>query len=65
MEHCSACGGQRLQCRCRAHDPRFARWSGWCPGSLEADALGIDLNDFHSRGLAQTLLIKPPPRGRR
>jgi hypothetical protein len=35
------------------------RWSGWWPGSLEARALGIDLNRFHSQGWAEKLFVKP------
>ena len=59
IEQCSACGTQRFQCNCEAHDPCFARWSGWWPGSLESQALGIDLNEFHSQGYAAMLFKKP------
>ena len=49
VERCSVCGNQRLQCDCEGHDPAFSRWSGFWPGSLESDALGIDLNEFYLR----------------
>jgi hypothetical protein len=62
VEFCSVCGNQRLQCSCANHDPQFARWSGWWPGLLEADALGIDLNEFHEQRYAEKLFIKPPVR---
>ena len=42
-----------------AHDPWFARWTGFPPGELEAAALGIDLNEFFSLGLHRIFLVKP------
>ncbi|MHC4951556.1 MAG: hypothetical protein ACYTEU_11320 [Planctomycetota bacterium] len=59
VEQCSACGYQRLQCDCKEHDPAFSRWSGWWPGSLEAEALGLDLNQFHIEGYGMKLFKKP------
>lgn len=58
-EQCSVCGGQRLQCRCKGHDRAFARWTGIWPGSAESAALGIDLNEFHRRGLHRVFFVKP------
>lgn len=59
VARCSACGGQRLQCLCRLHDKQFARWTGFWPGKLEADALGISLNMLHESGIAGILFKKP------
>ena len=59
VEICSVCACQRLQCDCNAHDPAFARWSGWWPGSLEADALGLDMNQFYIQGYNEKIFIKP------
>jgi hypothetical protein len=59
VERCSACGGQWIACGHKRHDPRFSRWTGFFPGRLEADALGIDLNEFHARGLHELFFRKP------
>lgn len=61
-ERCSVCGGQRLQCDCRHHDRAFARWTGLFPGVAESAALGIDLNEFHRRGLHKVFFVKPRSR---
>jgi len=63
-EQCSACGGQRLQCRCKAHDPQFARWTGIWPGKAEATLLGLDLNEFARLGLHKIFFKKPRARRR-
>jgi len=41
VERCSACGWQRVRCRCETHDNRFARWTGFWPGELECLAVGM------------------------
>ncbi len=65
VERCSVTGQQSLSCLCdpaehdRDHDPLFARWTGYWPGSLEAASLGIDLNQLYMLGLHKLLFVKP------
>lgn len=59
VERCSSCGGQRFGCGCDDHDPVFARWTGLWPGSAEADALGVDLNQFYMLGHHKVFFVKP------
>lgn len=59
VERCSSCGGQFLVCGCEDHSPKFARWSGFWPGEAESVQLGIDLNEFHRRGLHALLFVMP------
>lgn len=59
VEHCSTCGGQKLQCDCIAHDRQFSRWTGFWPGDLESKELGIGLNEFYASGIYKKILIKP------
>ena len=64
VERCSTCGRQRISCGCdEGQDQAFARWTGLCPGSAEAAALGIDLNEFTRRGLPKIMLAKPGEAG--
>jgi hypothetical protein len=37
----------------------FARWTGLWPGSVEAEALGIDLNELYSQGYHKIFFVKP------
>lgn len=61
VERCTQCGYQRIGCDCDLdyHDGAFARWSGFWPGSLEADAMGIDLNTFYNKGYHEILFVDP------
>ena len=65
VERCSLCGGQVISCGCDhnnerdPHDPLFARWTGFWPGYLESQALGIDLNEFHRKRLNLNFFVKP------
>ena len=59
VERCSVCGNQRLTCNCIGHDKAFARWTGFWPGELEAQALEIDLNQLCELNFDQVLFVKP------
>ncbi len=59
VERCSVCGNQHIMCRCKGHDPAFARWTGIWPGDAEAKYLGIDLNELQLSGIYRVLFIKP------
>ena len=59
IEQCSNCGGQRLSCNCKNHDPKFSRWTGLWPGVAESKALNIDLNQFYTQGLNKIFFKKP------
>ena len=59
IERCSVCGSQWISCGCKKHDQKFARWTGIFPGSSESQFLGIDLNEFHRKGLYEIFFIKP------
>jgi hypothetical protein len=39
------------------HDPTFARWTGFWPGAVEAQALGIDLNQMEE--FKSIFFVKP------
>jgi len=59
IEPCSVCGCQRVSCGCKGHDMSFARWSGFLPGSLEAEALGLDMTEFYRKGYHKVFFVKP------
>lgn len=59
VERCSVCGGQRFGDDCKGHDKAFARWAGVWPGKLEAEGLGVDLNEFYTQGYNETFFVKP------
>ena len=58
IERCSVCGSQYISCGCKEHDPVFSRWTGIWPGSLEADFLGITLNEFYMKGYEKIFFVK-------
>ena len=58
-ERCSVCGRQYIQCGCKKHDKAFARWTGFFPGDIESEKLGIDLNEFHRQGFYKIFFVKP------
>jgi hypothetical protein len=47
---------------CKEHDPAFARWTGFWPGLLESQALGIDLNQFYQQDYHKIFFVKPIPK---
>jgi hypothetical protein len=60
VERCSVCGNQRLSCACKkGRDKYFARWTGIWPGEIEANYLGLDLNEFYIQGFEKIFFIKP------
>jgi hypothetical protein len=59
VERCSVCGNARVTCGCIGHDAAFARWTGFLPGSLEAFALGMDVQKLYSTGFGKLFFVKP------
>jgi len=65
VERCSVCGRQAISCgacgeeRPGEFDPAFSRWTGLWPGHAEAEALGVDLNQFHVKGYHKVFFVKP------
>lgn len=49
IERCTVCNGQRLQCNCKGHDQKKAKFDGFWPGSKEALAKGVCLNHLFGR----------------
>lgn len=58
IEYCSVCTDQFMCCGCKGHDKGFARWTGIWPGHAEAELLGIDLNELHSK-YSDIFFLKP------
>lgn len=59
VERCSCCGDQKMSCYCHPHDKAFARWTGFWPGSLEAESLGLTLNDIYIEKYHKLFFVKP------
>jgi len=59
VERCSICGNQWLMCGHKKNDKQFSHWTGIWPGGVEADYLGIDLNEFYKQGYEQIFFVKP------
>lgn len=59
VERCSVCGMQRLSCECGGHDKSFSRWVGVWPGVLEANHIGLDMNEFYIEGMHKIFFVKP------
>lgn len=64
VERCSICGNQWLMCEHKNNDKAFSRWTGIWPGSVEAEYLGIDLNQFYQNGFHKIFFVKPKAEGK-
>lgn len=59
VERCSVCGSQYIGCKCKRHDRKFARWTGFWPGELESRALNMDLNTLYLTNMHKIIFVKP------
>ncbi len=59
IERCSECGNQVIGCSCPNHDKAFARWTGFWPGVIEAEGLGIDMDEFYRLNMHLIFFVKP------
>src|SRR4051794_4302989 len=49
VQRCTACGGQRVRCRCEGHDPLASAWTGAWPPSPRGSSYHVVEQDFDTR----------------